>query len=106
VSTDDEHEPEEAADDTGNRARVLRFARRLLDRKELAEDTKELVSAVLSSSDKAKNEAIRVIAREVRSYLKELKVGEMLSEIVKDHSLEISVRFKPLAKSDAEDPAE
>jgi len=105
VSTEDDPEPEETSDDT-NKARVLRFARRLLDRKELAEDTKELVSAVLSSSDKAKNEAIRVIAREVRSYLKELKLHEMLSEIVKDHSLEISVKFKPLPKSDAEDPAE
>jgi hypothetical protein len=104
VSTEDDPD-EETSDDT-SRARVLRFARRLLDRKELAEDTKELVSAVLSSSDKAKNEVIRVIAREVRSYLKELKLHEALSEIVKDHSLEISVRFKPLPRSDAEDPSE
>jgi hypothetical protein len=84
------------ADDEGSRARVLRFAKRLLDRRELAEDTKELVSAVLSSSDKAKNEVLRLVAREVRSYLKELQLREELAKLVKDYSLEMSIRLKPL----------
>jgi hypothetical protein len=90
MTGDGEHD-DDPADPTGNRARVLRFARRLLDRRELAEDTKELVSAVLSSSDKAKNEAIRLIARELRPFLREL---------VKDHSIEISVRLKPLKETE------
>jgi len=97
-----EAEPEDptptsgGADDEGGRARVLRFARRLLDRRELAEDTKELVSAVISSSDKAKNEVLRLVAREVRSYLKELHLREELAKLVKDYSLEVSLRLKPL----------
>jgi hypothetical protein len=86
-------------DDEGGRARVLRFAKRLLDRREIAEDTKELVSAVISSSDKAKNEVLRLVAREVRSYLKELHLREELAKIVKDYSLEVSIRLKPLEPS-------
>jgi hypothetical protein len=88
------------ADEEGSRARVLRFAKRLLDRRELAEDTKELVSAVISSSDKAKNEVLRLVAREVRSYLKELQLREELAKLVKDYSIEVSIRFKPIATSD------
>jgi len=107
TGTDDdpttEAEPDDPApgsggsDDEGGRARVLRFAKRLLDRRELAEDTKELVSAVISSSDKAKNEVLRLVAREVRSYLKELQLREELAKLMKDYSLEVSIRLKPLA---------
>ena len=104
-----EAEPEEpapssgASDDESSRARVLRFAKRLLDRKELAEDTRELVSAVISSSDKAKNEVLRLVAREVRSYLKELQLREELAKLVKDYSIEVSIRFKPLAPTPPDD---
>lgn len=87
-------------DDEGNRARVLRFARRLLERRDLAEETKELVTAVLSGSDKAKNEAMRLVAREVRSYLKELKLREELAKLVREYSLEVSLKLKPLDGTD------
>jgi hypothetical protein len=79
-----------------NRSRVLRFAKRMLDRKELAEDSKLLLSAFLSTSDKAKTEAVRLMAREFRSYLKELRLKEDLLDLVRSHSLEISVHLKPL----------
>ncbi len=85
-----------APDDEGSKARVLRFAKRLLDRRELAEDTKELVSAVISSSDKAKNEVLRLVAREVRTYLKEIPIREELAKLMKDYSLEVSIRLKPI----------
>lgn len=86
-------EPKSTAD------RVLRFARRLLDRRELAEDTKELITAVLTTSDKAKTEAVRMVAREVRNYLSELKLKDDLMDLVRSHSLEISLsmHLKPLA---------
>lgn len=81
---------------SGRSSRVLRFARRLMDRKELADDTRDLLYTVLNTSDKAKTEAVRLVAREVRSYLKELKLKEDLIKLATSHSLEISLRLKPL----------
>ncbi len=75
------------------RSRVLRMARRLMDRRELAEDTKELMFNVLATSDKAKTEAVRLVAREARNWLDALE----LKEILTGYSLEISINLKPLA---------
>lgn len=90
-------EPESTEEVEGRSQRVMRFARRLMDRKELAEDTKDLLWTVLSTSDKAKTEAVRLAAREVRNYLSELKLKEDLLELATSHSLEISIHLKPLA---------
>ncbi|MEL6188355.1 MAG: hypothetical protein AAFU79_27340 [Myxococcota bacterium] len=85
----------------GTAERLVRFARRLLDRRELAEDTKELITAVLTTSDKAKTEAVRMVAREVRNYLSELRLKDDLMEQARSHSLEISLsmHLKPLAQT-------
>jgi hypothetical protein len=105
-----EAEPEHGApgdDDTlSGRSRVLKFAKRLMDRKELAEDTMTVLSAVWSTSDKAKTEAVRLMAREFRSYLKELKLKEDLLKLATSHSLEISVHLKPLAAAAKDDSTE
>ena len=93
---------EPALEDDTRSSRVLRFARKLMDRKELAEDTRDLLYTVLSTSDKAKTEAVRLVAREVRSYLKELKLKETLLELATEHSLEISIHLKPLPKPQGE----
>lgn len=92
----DDLEPQSTEERQPNR--VVRLARRLMDRRELAEDTKDLLYAVLSTSDKAKTEAVRLTAREVRNYLSELKLKEDLLDLMTSHSLEISVSLKPLAE--------
>ncbi|MEN0061561.1 MAG: hypothetical protein AAGA48_05385 [Myxococcota bacterium] len=95
----DSGEVDKATDEPkGTAERLMRFARRLLDRRELAEDTKELITAVLTTSDKAKTEAVRMVAREVRNYLSELRLKDDLMELVRSHSLEISLsmHLKPL----------
>jgi hypothetical protein len=69
-----------------------------MDRRDLAEDTKDLLYTVLSTSDKAKTEAVRLTAREVRNYLRELRLKEDLLELMTSHSLEISISLKPLAE--------
>ncbi|MCA9493707.1 MAG: hypothetical protein KC621_27430 [Myxococcales bacterium] len=94
--THDDLDPEDHGDDQPKSFRVLRFARRLMNRGELAEDTKELLTAVLNTSDKAKTEAVRIVAREVRGYLKELKLKESLMDLATSHSLEVSIHLKPL----------
>ncbi len=95
-------EPRSAAD------RLMRFARRLLDRRELAEDTKELITAVLTTSDKAKTEAVRMVAREVRNYLTELRLKDDLMELARSHSLEISLsmHLRPLPPDPSETPSD
>ena len=81
--------------------RLLRFAKRLVDRRELAEDTRELLLAVLSTSDKAKTEMIKMAAREVRHYLDELKLKDDLLNLMTNHSLEVSasISLKPIASA-------
>lgn len=90
-----EHHEERAR--TGLRRRL----QRLLDRRELAEDTREVLGGMLEMSDRAKTEAVRLVAREVRNYLEELKIKEDLLELATQHSLEIklSVHLKPLAEA-------
>ncbi len=103
MSTDEPSQPEEelpresTEEAEGRSNRVMRFARRLMDRKELAEDTKDLLWTVMATSDKAKNEAVRIAAKEVRNYLSELKLKEDLLDLATSHSLEISISLKPLA---------
>ncbi|MEQ1565236.1 MAG: hypothetical protein ABMA64_06330 [Myxococcota bacterium] len=92
--------PVDEDETVSNRARVLNFARRLTSRRDLAEDSKLLLSAFLSTSDKAKTETVRLMAREFRSYLKELRLKEDLLELARSHSLEISIHLKPLARPD------
>ncbi len=105
---DDEGEEDAPAMDAGSR--FGRMARRLMDRKELAEDTRDLVSALLSTSDRAKTEAVKMVAREVRAYLDELKLKEDMLEYLEErklkedivellsgYSLEMSISLKPLA---------
>jgi hypothetical protein len=80
--------------------RLYRFAKKLMDRRELAEDTKDLMVAFLSTSDRAKTEMIKMTAREVRNYLEELRLKDDLLNLVRSHSLEVSASFslKPIEK--------
>ncbi len=96
---DAEADPEptaEAPRSESGAGRLARLARRLMDRKELAEDTRDVLMAVLSTSDRAKTEAVKMIAREVRTYLEELKLKEEVLDLLTSHSLEVSLHLKPL----------
>jgi hypothetical protein len=79
----------------GNRLRDI--ARRLIPAD--GGDVKDALVAVLATGDKAKTEMVRMVAREVRTYLDELKIKEDLQELATNYSLEVhaSVSLKPLA---------
>lgn len=87
--------------DDRQRTGLRRRLQRLLDRRELAEDTREVLGGMLEMSDRAKTEAVRLVAREVRNYLEELKIKEDLLKLATSHSLELnlSVKLKPLAEA-------
>lgn len=62
-------------------------------------DPRELLGAILETGDKAKTEAVRMVAREVRSYLDALELGKDLHHLLTNYSLEIHASFslKPLS---------
>ena len=95
--------PPRGAEDAAKPGRLYRLGRRLLDR---GDDVRELASAVIESSDRAKTEMVKMVAREVRTYLDELKLKEDVRDLVTKHSLEMHVSFslKPLVESKPEDP--
>lgn len=86
------------------RGRLLQgLAKRLQDPRKLSGDAMDVMSSILETSDRAKTEAVRLVAREVRSYLDELKLKEDLTRLLHSHSLEIkmSLSLKPLAEEPA-----
>ena len=100
-----DHPLPEELDEEDERGIFGRFTRKLRDRKELSEDAWKAVGAVISTSDKAKSDFIRMMGREVRHYLDGLQLTDDLRDLVTSHSLEVraSLHLKPLAK---EEPAE
>ena len=94
----DEELPREATEDPPReeKSRFYRFGRKLLDR---GDDVRDMASAVLETSDRAKTEMVRMVAREVRNYLDELKLKEDAMALLRSHSLEVSLslHLKPLA---------
>jgi hypothetical protein len=82
-------------DDEQRPSRLSRLTRRLMQG---GEEAKELASAVLETSDRAKTEMVKMVAREVRTYLDELKLKEGIMDLVQSHSLELklSVHLAPL----------
>jgi hypothetical protein len=66
----------------------------------LRSDVRDAVAAVLNTGDKAKTEMVRMVAREVRHYLQELKIGEDVRELLTNYSLDVhaSVHLNPLGE--------
>ncbi len=78
-------EPGSPVDGPGSRFRKL--GRRLMGEERVS--AREVVGAVLEGGDKAKTEVVRIMAREVRAYLEELGLREVLT----DYSLEVRASF-------------
>ncbi len=107
----DEHEPPE--DEHRRRGPSLRgAARRFVGELGKGEEgsmprTRELLGAVLDGSDKVKTEAVRMVGREVRTYLEGLGLDEAVMHLLTHYSLEVNASFhlKPLAKAMEREPA-
>lgn len=61
-------------------------------------EAKAILGALLETGDKAKTETIRMVAREVRSYLEALELGRDLNHLLTNYSLEVkaSIHLAPL----------
>lgn len=71
-------------------------------------DPRDMLGAMLETGDKAKTEVVRMVAREVRNYLDELKIREDVHHLLTNYSLEVhaSLSLKPLAKAVSEGEGE
>jgi hypothetical protein len=92
----------------GRRKVLSRLARRLMDPRELGGDALDALGSILETSDRAKTEMVKMLAREARNYLDELRLKEGIRDLITSHSLEmkVSLSLKPLASAaDAPAPA-
>jgi hypothetical protein len=64
------------------------------------QEARDLFGSVLETGDKAKTEIVRMVAREVRSYLEALELHKDLHHLLTNYSLEVkaSVHLRPLAE--------
>lgn len=102
---EDDPDPERSGDERGL---FGRFTRKLRDRRELTDDAWKAMGAVISTSDKAKSDFVRMLGRELRHYLDGLQLTDDLKDLVTSHSLEVhaSLSLKPLVKDDDDEEAE
>ena len=92
----------------GREPRLRDFARRLLtDDEEKGISPREVLGAVIDGGDKAKTELVRMVAREVRTYLEGLGLHEDVLHLMTNYSLDVSASFRlrPLTE-EVESPAE
>jgi hypothetical protein len=94
------------AEGESTRSRFARMTRRLMERG--GDETRNLLGTVLDGSDRAKNEMVRMFAREVRHYLEALRLKEDVMELARSHSLEVHASFslKPLLEEEGEETEE
>ncbi|MBW2257220.1 MAG: hypothetical protein JRI25_21865 [Deltaproteobacteria bacterium] len=94
------------AEGESTRSRVARLTRRLMERG--SDETRNILGTVLDGSDRAKNEMVRMFAREVRHYLEALRIKEDVMELARSHSLEVHASFslKPLTAESGEETEE
>ncbi|MBK9365943.1 MAG: hypothetical protein IPO67_06415 [Deltaproteobacteria bacterium] len=100
---DDEPHDERAEAKGHRRIPGLSTARRLVSEPGAGfREAKEVLGAVLDTSDRAKTEGIRMIGREVRTYLEGLGLKDDLKSLLTNYSFEIraSIHLKPLAEED------
>lgn len=97
----DEFEGAPPESENASRRIFSRLAKRLQNPRELTGDAMDLMGAFLETSDRAKTEMVRMVAREVRNYLDELKLKEDMRSLLTGHSLEVkmSLSLKPLAEA-------
>ena len=81
--------------------RLRDIARRFLsdDAERPGINPREVLGAVIDGGDKAKSELVRMVAREVRTYLEGMGLGEDLRHLMTHYSLDVQASFslKPLA---------
>ena len=93
----------DSEDDTkrGREPRLRDFARRLLaDDEDGGISPREVLGAVIEGGDKPKPVLVRMVAREVRTYLEGLGLHEDVRHLMTNYSLDVSASFRLRPLSD------
>jgi hypothetical protein len=71
------------------------------------ETAREMMASLLETGDRAKTEMVRMVAREVRHYLTELKLGHELRNMLDNYELDVhaTFAFRPQRHPEPEAPA-
>lgn len=71
-------------------------------------EARAMLHSLLETGDKARMEIVRLLAREVRSYLEALELHKDLHHLLTNYSLEVnaSIHLKPLPEEEKNTPAE
>lgn len=120
---DDGEERREPARE-GRGPRLRGFARRILgegddareerdsqgggEREHERREARAMLHSLLETGDKARMEVVRLLAREVRSYLEALELHKDLHHLLTNYSLEVnaSVHLKPLPEAEKNTPSD
>lgn len=108
----------------GRGPRLRGFARRILgegddareerdsqggeEREHERREARAMLHSLLETGDKARMEIVRLLAREVRSYLEALELHKDLHHLLTNYSLEVNASFhlKPLPEAEKNAPSE
>ena len=85
---------------------LRKISRKILGDNDISNvEPKEVLHLLLETGDKAKTEIVRLLAREVRSYLEAMDVHNDIKELLSNYSLEVKASFslKPLNKDKEEE---
>ena len=113
--SDERAEEEERTEERGRSPGLRGLARRIFEgdreedegteeRRTEERRTRELLISALATGDKAKTEIVRLLAREVRSYLEALELHKDLHYLLTNYSLEVQASFSLKPKSDNQPP--
>ena len=85
---------------------LRKISRRILGDNDISNvEPKEVLHLLLETGDKAKTEIVRLLARELRSYLEAMDVHNDIKDLLSNYSLEVNASFslKPLNKEKEEE---
>ena len=89
-------------DKNENKEKSLRmFLKRMIGDDDVErKESREIISALIDTGDKAKSEVVRMVAKEARNYIEALDLHKDLHHLLTNYSLEVNASFslKPLNK--------
>lgn len=56
---------------------------------------REAAAKLAQGTERTKKEVVRIIAQEVKGFLEEVDVQSILANVLKDHEMEVHIRFRP-----------
>ena len=66
---------------------------------------REAAARLAQGTERTKKEVVRIIAGEVKSFLKEVDLQSIFAKVLQDHEMEVHIRFRPKSDEAVDDDA-